>query len=169
MERRYAHSLEGKPPESWQPLGVHLENVAARAARFAASFGSAEWGRVLGMLHDVGKARASFQRYLKRSNGLSDESYDGADHSHSGAGAVWAVQFFQKAMIGRIFAYSIAGHHAGLPDWIGGVTPGGSLSCRLEQEKEVLEEPAVAEWIGTLPSFMTPPGPWTFANADVSF
>lgn len=121
------------------------------------------------MLHDVGKARASFQRYLKRSNGLSDESYDGADHSHSGAGAVWAVQFFQKAMIGRIFAYSIAGHHAGLPDWIGGVTPGGSLSCRLEQEKEVLEEPAVAEWIGTLPSFTTPPGPWTFANADVSF
>ena len=26
MERRYAHSLEGKPPESWQPLGVHLED-----------------------------------------------------------------------------------------------------------------------------------------------
>ena len=26
MERRYAHSLEGMPPEFWQPLGEHLED-----------------------------------------------------------------------------------------------------------------------------------------------
>ncbi|MDD4060217.1 MAG: CRISPR-associated endonuclease Cas3'', partial [Kiritimatiellae bacterium] len=90
MERRYAHSLEGRPPESWQPLEAHLEGVADWAGRLAEPFASTEWGRILGMLHDVGKARESFQRYLASSNGLSDESYDGADHSHSGAGAIWA-------------------------------------------------------------------------------
>ena len=28
MELRYAHSLEGRPPESWQPLEAHLEEGA---------------------------------------------------------------------------------------------------------------------------------------------
>jgi hypothetical protein len=28
----YAHSKEGSPPEEWQPLEEHLENVAEMAA-----------------------------------------------------------------------------------------------------------------------------------------
>ncbi|MFH1217305.1 MAG: hypothetical protein V1706_12455 [Pseudomonadota bacterium] len=28
MNKYHAHSLEGQPPEKWQPLEEHLENVA---------------------------------------------------------------------------------------------------------------------------------------------
>ena len=36
MEKKYyAHSLEGKPPEEWQPLEEHLKNVAELARSFA--------------------------------------------------------------------------------------------------------------------------------------
>ena len=141
----YAHSLEGLPTERWQTLEAHLAAVAERAAAFAQPFGSGEWARLLGEIHDLGKARSSFQSYLRHANGLNDPDYDASDHSHSGAGACWANAKFGK--LGRILAYCVAGHHAGLPDWIGGETPNGALATRLEEEKPVLDEPSVNDWL----------------------
>jgi CRISPR-associated endonuclease/helicase Cas3 len=171
----YAHSLSNQPPDDWQPLDKHMSAVARMAQRFAEPFGSGDWAYIGGWLHDLGKARQSFQDYLKVSNGLTDASYDASDHSHSGAGAVWVVQTFSRCHVGRILAYCVAGHHAGLPDWIGGVAPCGALAYRLGQEKGVLQEQPVAEWIQAhqaewAAAQLRPP--WPFKNdnmADVSF
>jgi len=38
----------------------HLLGVAARAAHFAECFGAAEWARLAGLWHDLGKFRPSF-------------------------------------------------------------------------------------------------------------
>ena len=92
----YAHSLENQPQEKWQSLEEHATQVASRAAGFANSFVSGEWANLAGLLHDLGKARKSFQDYLKRSNGLLDTGYDASDHSHSGAGAAFAEEKFPK-------------------------------------------------------------------------
>jgi len=164
----YAHSLENHPQPDWQPLSQHLSAVAERSAEFAKEFHSEEWTRLLGLLHDLGKARTSFQHYLERCNGLTDSEYDGADHSHSATGAIWATQQFDAR--GRILAYCVAGHHAGLPDWIDGPTPCGALRYRLDQEKAVLAEPSVKEWVSTnqLPTECPKP-PWRFKEPDVSF
>lgn len=43
MNKYYAHSLEGQPPEKWQPLEEHLENVAEMTAEFARYFGFREY------------------------------------------------------------------------------------------------------------------------------
>jgi CRISPR-associated endonuclease/helicase Cas3 len=51
----YAHSKENQPPEIWQPLEEHLENVAQLAAEFAAPFGGEQWARLAGIWHDLGK------------------------------------------------------------------------------------------------------------------
>ncbi len=48
---------------------------------------------------------------------------------HSAAGAIHAVQ--KNAGVGKILAYLIAGHHAGLPDWEHEAGVGGALSDRL--------------------------------------
>ena len=163
----YAHSLEGLPTERWQTLGAHLAAVAERAAAFAQPFGSGEWARLLGEIHDLGKARSAFQSYLRHANGLNDPDYDASDHSHSGAGACWANAKFGK--LGRILAYCVAGHHAGLPDWIGGEMPNGALATRLEEEKSVLNESSVKDWLtahepqGALPSAPFLPGEEGFA------
>lgn len=53
----YAHSVAGRPKDAWQTLGAHAANVAERAAAFARPFDSADWARLLGAIHDVGKAR----------------------------------------------------------------------------------------------------------------
>ena len=49
-----------------QPNEEHQLNVALRAKSFAQSFGLPEWGYTLGMLHDEGKKKQSFQNYIRK-------------------------------------------------------------------------------------------------------
>lgn len=141
----YAHSAKDQPPEKWQTLEDHSRKVADLAAQFAAPFGSSEAARLLGWVHDLGKARSAFQGYLRRQNELDDSSYDSGGHSHSGAGACWLSQ--ELGGFGELLSYCVMGHHAGLPDKINGKTPQGALAFRINDEKAVLEELPVKEWI----------------------
>lgn len=105
--RPYAHSLISKPEVEWEPLPVHLRSVSRRAAAFAAIIGWDRVAEVAGLLHDIGKCSAAFQDYI------SGGSARGPDHST--AGAQEASRIF-PAGLGRMLAYVIAGHHAGLAD-----------------------------------------------------
>ena len=66
----YAHSLDGEPPEKWQPLEEHLKNVAEMAAEFARPFGGEKWARLAGLWHDLGKYSDAFQKKLFDANGI---------------------------------------------------------------------------------------------------
>lgn len=113
--RVYAHSVPGQDEELWETLETHLTNVADRAGKLAATFGGQELARAMGGLHDIGKAQEAFQSYIRG---------QGASIDHSTAGAVIAERRF-PAPFGRMMAYGIAGHHAGLAN---GVVAGGGLS-----------------------------------------
>ncbi len=141
----YAHSLPGRPQSEWQTLEEHSCNVAKLAAKFAAPFGACEAARLLGLVHDMGKARSSFQGYLLHQNELDDSNYDSGEHGHSGAGMCWLAE--NRGGFGYFLSYCVAGHHAGLPDKTNGVNPNGALSVRLSEEKTVLSEAPVALWI----------------------
>jgi len=134
----YAHSLKGQPPEKWQPLEEHLANVAKTAAKFANEFNSAAWAYNAGILHDLGKALPAFQSYLRRQNGLENPNYDSGNHNHSSAGAAFAIQKFGEC-VGKFYAYAVAGHHAGLPDWYTSDTANAALSARLPEGRDNLE------------------------------
>ncbi|WP_457575756.1 CRISPR-associated endonuclease Cas3'' [Desulfomarina sp.] len=118
MKKFYAHSLEGSPVEQWQPLQVHLENVAWRGREFAGMFGAARWGYCAGILHDAGKATGKFQKRLEGSNIRVD---------HSSFGARTAKE--QCGRLGILLSYIIAGHHGELPD---GGRQQGQLHYRLQ-------------------------------------
>ncbi|MGX2040912.1 CRISPR-associated helicase Cas3' [Methylocaldum sp. MU1018] len=103
-------------------LAEHLLGVAERAREFAETFGSSDWAYLAGIWHDLGKYRERFQRYIRRSSGYdSDAHIEGKPGKapHSTAGALLACDRFEEA--GRVLAYLIAGHHAGLYDWHGGL------------------------------------------------
>ncbi|MEL7498744.1 MAG: CRISPR-associated endonuclease Cas3'' [Planctomycetota bacterium] len=87
------------------------------------------WGDLLGRWHDLGKYSNEFQTYLHQANNQLDRLSDAhrADIAgkvdHSTAAAQLAVKKFGLA--GRLLAYPLAGHHAGLPDWDDGITQTG--------------------------------------------
>jgi len=113
-------------------LEDHLRDVAKLAEGFAQDFGSADWAQVAGVWHDLGKYAKEFQRRIKSISGYDPDAHlEGAVGrvDHSTAGASYAVEQF--GVHGRILAYLIAGHHAGLPDWHSGETGGAALNVRL--------------------------------------
>lgn len=136
----FAHSLPDHPIEDWQRLDDHLYRVACKASVFARHFDSSDWAWNAGLIHDFGKASEEFQAYLLRENHIDDIEYDGIEKNkvnHSSAGVALAEARYQ--LLGRIIAYMIAGHHAGLPDYDtcdGGM---GALVKRLEEGQVHLE------------------------------
>ena len=120
----------------------HLRGVAAIASDFATDFDSSDWASLAGLWHDLGKYREKFQRYIKAVSGYG-KRYDTEAHikdeeapgriDHSTAGAIHAIE--KMGLQGRILAYLIAGHHAGLPDWNNAESGHSSLFNRLEEGK----------------------------------
>ncbi|MGB6045028.1 MAG: CRISPR-associated endonuclease Cas3'', partial [Pirellulales bacterium] len=138
----YAHTLEGRPPADWESLEDHLRDVAELASEFAAKFGSAESGQLAGLWHDLGKSSKAFQAYLEKENGFEAhlEQYKGRV-DHSTAGAQLVNERIQPW--GRLLAYVIAGHHAGLADATGGRS---SLDERLRKPVETIDT-ALADYL----------------------
>jgi len=114
----------GKDKEGqWRPphtLIDHSFDTARLSEMFSSRFHSGEWGKVLGLYHDDGKGRQLWQDYLRRQSGFYDEEahLEGKPGKvpHAIFGASLAEELYGKG-IGRILAYAIAGHHAGLQDW----------------------------------------------------
>ena len=126
----YAHSAENG---FWQTLEEHLLATSRLAEGFAQSFGCGDWGNALGLLHDVGKALPDFFERLEGGK---------TPVEHAAAGALLAKR--RGGLPYAALAPCVAGHHAGLADFLPGqqsqrLTP---LCDRLAKEER---RPAVGE------------------------
>lgn len=102
-----------------QSLLDHLENTARLAEAYTGKFNSGEWGKAAGLAHDAGKGRPLWQKYLLTKSEYAEEAHlEGKTGKipHAIHGAKLVEALFGKGF-GRLLAYCIAGHHAGLPDW----------------------------------------------------
>lgn len=134
-------------------LANHLCAVAALAAVFSEPFDTApstqRWAYQAGLWHDLGKYRAGFQKYLRLADNPDahiEGKVAGREKTHSAAGALWAMRQLNQPNqpLGHILAYLIAGHHAGLDDWNGGLNErlGGADAQRELQEALAAQPPA---------------------------
>ena len=162
---RLAHVRQnGKGEWHEHLLDEHLRGVAVMAADFAADFESADWAYTAGLWHDLGKYSNEFQQYIKDVSGYTNR-YDPEAHiegkpgrvDHSTAGAIHAMRQFGAH--GRILAYLIAGHHAGLADWSAAETGAKSLFKRLDAEHDYLLDRISAQAISQ--EILTQPKPTT--------
>ena len=122
----------------------HLEGTAQRSAEFAADFGCAEFGALVGFAHDIGKNTPAFQKRLKE---------DGPKVDHATAGAI------ECAKIGAsMSACCTIGHHGGLPDFGNpNVDMPGTATFIGRLKKGMQGGIPPYEWSGRLPA--VPPEP----------
>ncbi|MCH6257830.1 CRISPR-associated endonuclease Cas3'' [Puniceicoccaceae bacterium K14] len=131
------------------PKHGHLNKVSYLAGRFAEEMfkpgstdakAAKEWGRLIGLWHDLGKFAPKWQQYLEQKvNDLhQDECIGKVDHST--AGAQWAVK--KHPMLGHILAFGIAGHHSGLAD------ASSESTCLEKRLKKEIED------LGLVPEFI---------------
>jgi len=89
-----------------QTVIEHLKGTANKAREYADSFDAGDNAYLCGLLHDIGKYSEAFQKRI----------YGGKNRvDHSTAGAYELNRRFGEW--GRLLAYCVAGHHAGLPDY----------------------------------------------------
>jgi len=123
MDSKFIAHISKNDDGTWASphlLMDHLHRTAILAEKNANKFQSGPWGKLTGLAHDVGKGRLAWQGYLRSKSGYYDEKVQ-IKHKHKKElhaiyGAKLVEKFFGKTT-GRLLAYSIAGHHAGLPDW----------------------------------------------------
>lgn len=152
-----AHTDEGRSPEL---LTEHAMAVAEKAMGLAGKFGAAEYGFAAGLLHDLGKAKPAFQAYIR---GV------GPSEPHAAEGARYAEKHYTmrchrafRAPLGRLLAFPIAGHHAGLANAITAGAGMLSLNDRLQGAKPV--DPWFS--LDALPEIQRPPRPLVAAGRD---
>lgn len=119
-----------------QTLDDHLKGTGELTERFTAKFSNAEWGKLLGLWHDLGKYSDEFQEYIKRNSGYEEGEKSGKT-DHTSAAAILAKEIFPNQW--PPISYCIAGHHAGLHNWLPDIGVSGDLSDRLKKT-EFLEK-----------------------------
>lgn len=100
----FAHT-KGDNKEEWQTIEAHCKNVSQECAARASQFGAQNLGKIIGLHHDIGKYSAKFQKRLEGSKNRV---------IHSTAGALELLKY--NNFIARLLAYTVIGHHSGLPD-----------------------------------------------------
>lgn len=152
----YAHSAQDLDESHWQGLKHHLEAVADRAKQSAEKFDAGAWAHVAGLLHDIGKYSDAFQGRLRGEVSRVD---------HSTAGAQMAAERWPTG--GKLIAFCVAGHHAGLANG----ENGGSVSALADRLART-DIPALAQaWTDEipLPDALSAPGLKTRDSARTGF
>lgn len=105
-----------------QTLIDHLTSVSEIAGQNAQWFGADELAKYAGLLHDLGKYCPEFLKRLQGGKVRVD---------HATAGALVAIERW-LLLTGKLLAYCIAGHHAGLANGIDKGQKRSTLNERLK-------------------------------------
>lgn len=73
----HAHSLRDRDESLWELLSDHLARVGELAGEFARPFGGEEIARAEGLLHDIGKCAAAYQKYIRELGSSPDHARPG--------------------------------------------------------------------------------------------
>ena len=143
-----AHIRESDGKE--QTLSLHCRNVAALCSRGAEIVGLSKLARLIGLMHDMGKATDEFADYLRAA--LRDDKAN-SPHHHAPTGAIYAYRrWFMREnasacerAAAQIAMLCILGHHAGLTDCLD-VKGQSSLLDKMQAEAAPVHADKAIAW-----------------------
>lgn len=108
----------------------HLRGVASLSRRNAEKINCADYGEVMGLLHDLGKYSSAFQEYIRSAIGLLDPDADEdavdakslkgkIDHSTAGAQLLWrqlSPADSVERLLSQMLSLCLVSHHSGVID-----------------------------------------------------
>lgn len=136
---KFARKTEFENGEvKYQKLIDHIEGVSNLTEEFVSKFFTKNVGKVLGLLHDLGKYSDEFQQRIRGENIRVD---------HSTAGAIicdklekeYSKQKKVEALIFKILKYPIIGHHCGLLNYGASVDEDKTITSRLNKENDLCD------------------------------
>jgi CRISPR-associated endonuclease/helicase Cas3 len=114
-----------------QSLETHLVGTAGLCSFFTATIRMPLCGHLLGLLHDLGKYSAAFQKYIRNITGLNGEAARAVankrdrgtiDHAAAGAQYIWSAYEAERipCYVAQILSVVIMSHHSrsGMKDFI---------------------------------------------------
>jgi CRISPR-associated endonuclease/helicase Cas3 len=132
-----------------QTIRDHLEGVSKLSRMYAEKIGLADYGELIGLLHDLGKYSLIFQNYIKSGTGLLKPDdigfidvfeYKGKiDHSTAGAQYIWkkvSQNAVIKKIVGQILFLCICSHHSGLIDCLVPESVEDKFNSRVNKSEE---------------------------------
>lgn len=111
-----AHIRQSDKKEESVP--EHCRKVAIKCFDYAESIHASSIGKLMGLLHDVGKLTIAFEQYIRQEStakrGDIDHSYAGAKYCCTMAAKIEPKKYKE---ISKLIAHTILSHH-GLHDWL---------------------------------------------------
>lgn len=113
-----------------QALAEHLTETAEWCSFFTSTLGLPLCGKLLGLLHDIGKYSSDFQKYLRDITGLNgsmaqseaEKLVGKIDHATSGAQIIWEASEQKRIpkILAQVLSVVIMSHHSrsGMKDFI---------------------------------------------------
>ncbi len=133
--------LKNKNDNDWDKhtLEEHLKGTAEFAKKFARDFNCADWGYIVGILHDIGKTSKEFQNYIRAVTEY-DTSLSKTKVDHSTASAKFANNEYN--LLGKFIGYITAGHHSGIPNG-----KDNNESCLEKRLKKEVKEYSIPDYV----------------------
>lgn len=129
MKKFIAHIRESD--NEIQTVKEHCYGVSEKASIFSKKIGLSSFGKVSGLLHDLGKYSEEFQDYIL--NGTPEQKGK-IDHSSAGAQFIWNNNDLKDTAVNQLVSLCISSHHSGLID---NLTHEGEPSFRQRMSKVI--------------------------------
>lgn len=131
-----------------QSVREHLDNVAELSKQFSSKISLDATGKLIGILHDMGKGTRKFDAYIRYCVNHSEDKSLKGKINHSTAGAMYIYNLFYdtpdkvRKFTAQIVALAICSHHGGLIDCLdlGGMD---KFTDRMKPDEDILYDEAL--------------------------
>jgi CRISPR-associated endonuclease/helicase Cas3 len=143
----HIHPKTGKE----QSVAEHVRTVAAFSEEFAAKIGLGRMGRLIGLLHDLGKEKQQFEEYICHCYRHPEDKTGRGSVNHSTAGArlIYEQYFHSKdpyaKLTAQLIALIVGSHHGGLIDCID-LNGLDLFTQKMETEEDICYEESIRNY-----------------------